>query len=116
MEIIESMILTHYFGVGGVNYYFLTIPVTISLSLYIFSYNNESSNAMISKIGSMTVGIYVIHPFIMSFMSWLIEFSKMNFILNNFLWRLLYTPLVFLLSLVAYMFLDRYKSKLSLNQ
>lgn len=112
-QIAERGILMKYYGLGtGENYYFSTIPLIICLILFVLTSKNLGKNSFFSKIGSTSVGIYVLHTFFISLVVNSLELFGLNYLFDRLLFQLLYTPSVFVISYVSYRSLQVIKRKI----
>ncbi|TCZ77525.1 acyltransferase [Paenibacillus albiflavus] len=116
-QLAERAILIQLFGQGlGENYYFSTIPLIICLILFVLSSQNLGKNSFITKIGSTTVGIYVLHTFYISLVVNSLDLFGFSYLLQNIFFQLIYTPSVFILSYISYRGLKLTKHKLKSYQ
>ena len=92
-------------------YFFSTIPSVFLLFLMALKYSDFGKNTIISKIGSQSVGIYLIHVFFLNAFSVIIVFFNMQYITSNILWNIFFTPFIFLISYFSYCVLQNLKKK-----
>jgi hypothetical protein len=97
-------------GVWG-NYYFFTILTTITLMLLVLT-NPMKRDSFINKVGANSVGIYVIHPLLISLSYIAINILQLKAVTHTLIWNLLFTPIIFILSYYSYQILQVIKLKL----
>ncbi|WP_214891720.1 hypothetical protein [Exiguobacterium sp. s142] len=103
LQIFERIITYNIFG-GSFGEYFIS---TIFLAFFIFllTIRNPSfgKNTFLTKWGRNSVGIFLIHPLVISLYYLIVNNLGIN-LQQYFIFHLLFTPLVFLLSYFIYSF------------
>ncbi|WP_161493814.1 acyltransferase [Virgibacillus necropolis] len=112
LQVMESFVTMKMLNGNGQNYFIATIPLIIVLFLAFIKHPNVGKGSFISKIGANAVGIYVSHIFIME----IIRHSMYRFGLSEFqgtvLWRIIFTPAVFIIAYFFYAGLQKGKPRL----
>lgn len=101
LQISESLLF------GRLTYSFGTIFITFILFAIILKNNNILQDSIINKIGSESLGIYLIHPMIIGIAYLAIYLLNMNYISNTIIWQILLTPIVFVTSYGIYIILQK---------
>jgi surface polysaccharide O-acyltransferase-like enzyme len=114
LQIAEGEIVTNHANGYWGNYYFFTILTAITLLLFSLT-NKKVYHPIINKIGANSVGIYVIHPLFISVSYIVINILNLKFITQTYIWNLLFTPFIFLISYFSYNLLQIVKSKIILS-
>lgn len=100
--------------IKSVDFYFSTIFLSISLFLFVIKNNQIGQNSFMSKIGSNSVGIYVLHTFFVDVT--FIIFSMIEVNVKEYpIFHLIFTPLVFAISYFCYSLLQKIKLKIKSN-
>ncbi|NOU95117.1 acyltransferase family protein [Paenibacillus sp. LMG 31456] len=124
LQIIERALLVKFFKGNLGDYFLSTILLTISLFFLVLSNSQIGKNSSIVKIGENSVGIYVIHVFFINITNLSIGLLNIEFMTKTIVWQLLGTPMVTLVSYIAYnqiqfikhfLLLDKNQSKISRN-
>lgn len=105
-----ELVVSHLKGIWG-NYYFFTIPTTVTL-LFIVHTKRNVYHRFVNKLGANSVGIYVIHPFFISVSHIAINIFHLQPLTHTFIWNLLFTPIIFIVSYSSYQGLQLIKYKL----
>lgn len=107
-SILERYIYVSSFkGVG--DYFISTIPLSILIfgiclvNPYLFK------DTIINKLGRHTLGIYVIHPLILSIVSLILLKLNIEIITDTIIWHVIYTPSVLIVSYLIYNMLQKLK-------
>ena len=101
-SILEGFVYANYFDGMG-DYYLSTIPLSLLLLGLAFR-KDESTNTPNTKLnflavlGRNSLLIYLVHPFIIELFYQLLTFINLGWLNDNMFWRLLYTPIVILVS------------------
>lgn len=111
MQVVEGIVLINYFDAPLGNYYLSTIPLCISLFAVALKSKGVSEKNILAKIGKDSVGIYVMHPIFLSSAIILVELLGIEFITDTFVWNILFTPAVLLISYICYMLIQKIKAK-----
>lgn len=93
------------------DYFISSIFVTVSLFLFVIYNPQFGENSILSKIGRNSLGIYVIHLFLINLVNTFFLILKLEFILESFIWNILYTPTIFFVSYYSYNFIQIVKRK-----
>lgn len=109
MQIFESIVLVNYFGAALGNYFITTIPITILLLFLIIKPNSPRINHVFSRVGQNTLGIFVIHPLLIYFVKFTIINLGLEKLTTSFIWNILYTPIIFMISYFLYSFIQYVK-------
>lgn len=108
VSIVERCLYLSIFKGAG-DYFISTIPLSI-LIFGICLVNTEIfKDTIINRIGKHTLGIYVIHPLILSIVSLVLLILNMEGITNTIIWQVVYTPIVLILSYLIYNMLCKLK-------
>ncbi|MFF2446510.1 acyltransferase [Neobacillus sp. NPDC058068] len=111
LQILEGeLLVSNLTGVWG-NYYFFTILTTITLMLFVLT-NPKKRHSFINKVGANSVGIYVIHPLLISLSYIAVNILQLKSITHTLIWNLLFTPIIFILSYYIYQILQVIKLKM----
>ena len=110
LQLAEGFILFEFSEGFWANYYFFTIPLTFFILLYAMK-NPSMKVPLLNKVGANSVGIYVIHVFFISFINQFIDLVSHDIDRSAFLWNLLYTPGIFVISYLSYQVLQEVKPK-----
>ncbi|RDZ52718.1 acyltransferase [Haloferax sp. Atlit-4N] len=97
---------------GGTNvakYTVGTFLLVFSVSMFVLSRPTLGQGTRLPELGTLSVGIYVVHPSILYSLTALSEFAKMSGvnIEQTIIWHLLLTPVVFLGALGIYVVFDK---------
>lgn len=106
LQISESILF------GRLTYSFSTIFITFILFAIILKNNNILQDSIINKIGSESLGIYLIHPMIIDIAYLAIYRLNMNYISNSIIWQILLTPIVFITSYGVYLIVNNSYSRI----
>ncbi|WP_093212644.1 acyltransferase family protein [Sediminibacillus albus] len=93
-------------------YFLSTIPLSLLLFLAVLKYNQTGRGTWINKIGRSTIGIFVIHPFIISVSHLLMEHYNILTWKEHFLYGILFVPFVFITSFIVYQWLQSVKKQI----
>ena len=87
-------------------YSFSTIFITIVLFIIFIKNDHILKDNIINKIGSESLGIYLIHPIIIDIIYLAIYIMNIGHISNSIIWQLLFTPIVFVTSYIIYLIIN----------
>ncbi|OZU88386.1 hypothetical protein CIL03_12115 [Virgibacillus indicus] len=102
IQVLEGYVTMKLWEGNAQNYFLATIPLIIILFMTIIKHNKLGKNTMISKIGANAVGIYVAHVFVMKFIGIMMTRFDLAYIEETIGWKLLFTPVVFILAYLMY--------------
>lgn len=120
-SLLEGFIYARYFDGMG-DYYLSTIPLSLLLiglafRKYESTESDESTVVTNSKLnflavlGRNSLLIYLIHPFIIEVFYQLLTFINLGWLNENMIWRLIYTPIVILVSYWLTLCINKLKPK-----
>ena len=109
VTIIERYIYMKKFAVVKGDYFISTIPIVIMIFGICLVKTSIMKNTYINKIGRNTLGIYVVHPLILSITSAILTVFGITGITSNIAWRILYTPTILIISLIIYRILYKFR-------
>ncbi|SDM54977.1 acyltransferase [Sediminibacillus halophilus] len=112
LEFIERYILVYRLEAPWGDYSLFSIPI-IALLLVLVEKNNFHFQPYLVKLGQNTLGVYVIHPILISFTTLLIDRLEWQSIRESFLWNLVYVPFLVTASSFIYILIQRYKLKIN---
>ena len=95
-QIIESFIF------NGITYSISTMIITFIIFIICIRHKDVLKDSLINKFGSLSLGVYIIHPMIIDIIYLLVNKFKLTNIEYSILCNLLLTPVVFLISLYLY--------------
>ena len=101
-QMIEGLMLIQFFSARLGNYYVATIPVSIAFMLLIMSKKIEAVPRALSRISRNTLGIYLLHPFLIKAIRVTLELNGWDGIKETLLWHTLYTPFIFIGTYLLY--------------
>ncbi|MGG1638201.1 acyltransferase [Paenibacillus sp. NRS-1760] len=104
LQISESWMLDSPSG-----YFISTIFLTISIFLFVLNNKPLGQNALISKIGSQSLGIYVMHVLVISLINFGLSTLNLSAVKEMVLFEILFAPVVFVISYFAYNVLQKLK-------
>jgi len=106
LQIFEAAILFNHFHSGRLIYDFFigTVPFGIGVFLLCMSVPDLGAGIAISKIGTLTLGIYVIHPFIMESLYFMRNY------MGILAWQIISVILIFFLSLILVNWIKKSKA------
>ncbi|MDQ0218776.1 acyltransferase [Peribacillus cavernae] len=109
LQVMEGYILDKVFS-GSHGEYFLS-TIFLTAFLFFFALNNKllGKGLLITKIGGDALGIYIVHVFFIDIVDLTLNSLGLNFISENLLWKLFETLIVFIISYIAYSFLQYLK-------
>ncbi|WP_218145935.1 hypothetical protein, partial [Bacillus sp. MUM 116] len=81
---------------GGNNYYLSTIFLTLICL---------GQGSLISKIGEKSLGIYVLHVFLINISNTILTHFDMNFLRETIFWNILFPLCIFIFSYYSYVFI-----------
>mgnify|MGYP000276257587 CR=1 FL=1 len=93
-------------------YSFSTIFITFTIFIIIIKNNYILQDNIINKIGSESIGIYLIHPIIIDIIYLVINKMNISSIANSNIWQILFTPIVFITSYVIYKIFKHFNYKI----
>lgn len=107
IQISERFILSNFYSAPGGEYFLSTIPLTISLFIFTII-KMDIKNLIFCKIGSRSVGIFVLHTFIISLIKDVIlgDFLFNQLITESLLGQVIFTPLIVFVSYLFYILLQ----------
>lgn len=113
IQIYEKIVIMNYSNdVSNPNYYITTPFLVISLFVFVLLSPSLGKGSKLSFIGSKTLGIYVIHTFFINTSVLSLELiGYYEIISETILWKLFFTPFVFVISFFSYSWLQALKSK-----
>ncbi|OAT81591.1 hypothetical protein A6P54_12515 [Bacillus sp. MKU004] len=91
------------------DYFISTIPVTLSLFLFAVVRPEVGKGSFLTKVGGTAVGIYVIHVFFIKIIRLIADVSGIGTLEETITWHVLFSPIVFILSYVSYLVLQKLK-------
>lgn len=101
-SLLEGFVYANFFDGMG-DYYLSTIPLSLLLLGLAFR-KDESTNTPNTKLnflavlGRNSLLIYLVHPFIIELFYQLLTFIDLGWLNDNMIWRLIYTPIVIVVS------------------
>lgn len=98
--------------IGRMTYSFSTIFITFTIFIIIIKNNYILQDNIINKIGSESIGIYLIHPIIIDIIYLVINKMNISSIANSNVWQILFTPIVFITSYVIYKIFKHFNYKI----
>jgi hypothetical protein len=111
LQVVEGdLIVSQFKGIWG-NYYFFTLPASITLLFFVLTKRNIYF-PLVNKLRANSVGIYVIHPLFISLSYIAINIFHLEALKNTFIWNLLFTPFIFIISYYSYRLLQIIKSRM----
>lgn len=87
---------------GAGNYFLSTIPLAILIFTLCLRQTDIFKNNIISRMGQHTLGVYLIHPMIISFINLVISMFDVNWLRNTTVWQICCVPIVYILSYLLY--------------
>ncbi|MCR8641076.1 acyltransferase [Paenibacillus sp. N1-5-1-14] len=109
-QMMERAYLLYQYGAGiGENYYFSTIPLIVSLILFVLASPALGKGTFVSKIGKTTVGIYVMHTFFISLVVNSLDLFGHKALLSNLMFQIVYTPSILIISYFSYIWVQKMK-------
>lgn len=108
VSIVERYIYTSIFKGDG-DYFISTIPLSILIFGLCLVNTELFEDTIISNLGKHTLGIYVIHPLILSIMSLVLLKLNIESIRSTIIWQIIYTPGVLIVSYLIYNTLQKLK-------
>lgn len=115
-SLVEGFVYAKYFDGMG-DYYLSTIPLSLLLLGLAFRKDDSSIEVLNSKLsflgvlGRNSLLIYLVHPFIIVLFYLLLDFINLGWLTSNMIWRLVYTPIVILLSYWLTLCINKLKTK-----
>jgi surface polysaccharide O-acyltransferase-like enzyme len=91
------------------DYFIFTLPITLSLFLLALYKPELGKGSLFTKIGAESVGIYVIHVFFIKVIKLIVDINQFSWVYETFIWNLIFTPLVLVLSYTSYSALQKLK-------
>ncbi|WP_430790302.1 acyltransferase [Virgibacillus flavescens] len=110
-QVVEAYITMVLLEGNAQNYFVTTIPLIFVIFLAIVKHPSIGKNSFISKIGANAVGIYVSHVFIMKFIRFIMYKNELSEIQNTLIWKLTFTPMVFIIAYFFYAGLQKLKKR-----
>ncbi|WP_072330296.1 transposase [Thermoactinomyces sp. DSM 45891] len=103
ISIVECYISIYYLNAVEREYFLATIITAPSIFLFCLSNPLLGKGSYLSKIGSKSVGVYVIHVFFIKLTIHISLLLKMREVIDmSIIWQIVYTPLVFIIAYIAY--------------
>ncbi|AYA77598.1 acyltransferase [Bacillus sp. Y1] len=109
-QMIERYILITQFAQPKGSYFLSTAFISLSLFLFVLKYSQLGKGSIINKIGSNSLGIFVIHVFFIGIINLSVNFLNLSYINNSVVWQSVYPLIVFVLSYVSYEWIQKVKS------
>ncbi|GEM_PF-330200 len=97
--------------IKSVDFYFSTVVLSISLLLFALKKSDLGRKSVLSRIGKNSVGIYVFHVFFIDFTISIFTFLEID-IKNYLSFHVIFTLLIFIVSIYFYKLLQTIKMKL----
>lgn len=110
IQIFERSILVNEFKGNSGNYFISTIFVTLTLFIMVLNNPNIGKNSFIAKVGANSLGIYVIHLIFIKMTQTILSFFSLTNITQSFGWIILYPLFIFIISYIAYNFIQFLKN------
>jgi peptidoglycan/LPS O-acetylase OafA/YrhL len=101
LQLFEMLLLAHWFNAPQGNYFIGTVPLSIGLLMLVISMPDIGRQSILPTLGKLSLGIYASHVI---FLLLLINFSGL---FNDILWQFIFTPAVYLLTLIFVYFLSQ---------
>lgn len=108
LSILERYVYLSRFKGDG-DYYITTIFISILIFAICLIDKELFKDTIINKLGKHTLGIYLIHPLILSITYLALLKLNMDWITKTVIWQIIYTPLVLILSYIIYNILNKIK-------
>lgn len=102
LQIVEYEILSRWRAAPVGDYFIATVPACLFLLLGIASRPDRGEITLTGKIGRGAIGIYLIHPLVIQAANLALNMIQKPEIRYTVAWALSFTPLVFLISYLAY--------------
>ncbi|MEC0302180.1 acyltransferase [Terribacillus saccharophilus] len=112
LQLLERTILVYVLDLPQGEYFISTIPLTIALLLLTTVVRSIGSHAIWSMMAKNIVGVYLIHTLWRSVINDNIRASQYAAIEHTFLWGILYAPILFVISYLTYILIQKAKVKL----
>lgn len=112
LQVLEGFITLEVFDGKEENYFISTIPLVTVLFLLVLKHSQLGKGSIFTKIGANAVGIYVSHIFIMESLRILMHRMDLAEVEDTLLWKVMLTPIVFILAYIFYNQLQYMKRKL----
>lgn len=112
LQVLEGFITLQLYDGKAENYFLSTIPLVMVLFLLVLKHSQLGRDSFLTKIGANAVGIYVSHVFIMESIRILIYRMDLTQVEDTFLWKVVFTPIVFILAYIFYHQLQDKKRKI----
>ncbi|MBD1382321.1 acyltransferase [Metabacillus arenae] len=101
LQVMEAFVLDKLLPGSHGEYFLSTIFLTAFLFYFVLTNNQSGKGLFVTKIGRNSLGIYVIHAFIINVFNMVLEALHID-LANHFLWNLVYTLFIFIISYFAY--------------
>lgn len=108
MSIVERFLYLWKFNSSG-EYFVSTIPLAIFIFCVCLVHTSLLKNSIINKLGRHTLGIYLVHPLVLSIVTLLLTKLDIVWISNTVIWQIVYPLAVLIISVVIYSALQKIK-------
>ncbi|MFY0760505.1 acyltransferase [Metabacillus dongyingensis] len=109
LQVMEGYILEKILSGSHGEYFISTIFLTVFLFSFALNNNQLGKGLFLTKIGSNALGIYIIHVFFIKIIDLGLNILELKSITENLVWTQLYTLFIFVISYLAYSFLQYLK-------
>jgi surface polysaccharide O-acyltransferase-like enzyme len=106
VQILEGVVTLQLYDGKAENYFISTIPLVVILFLVVLKHSQFGKSSVLTKIGANAVGIYVTHVFIIEGIHILMHRMAWSQVEDMLLWKVLFTPIVFMLAFIFYKILQ----------
>ncbi|WP_153462973.1 acyltransferase [Sediminibacillus terrae] len=87
-------------------YFFITIPLSLAIFAALLKYRNIGEGTLINKIGRNTIGIFVIHPLVISLSHLVLAALGLEWWKQHILYGVMFVPFVYVSSYFLYQLLQ----------
>jgi surface polysaccharide O-acyltransferase-like enzyme len=108
-QIVERAVTVYVLDGKIGDYFILTIPITVSLFLFVMRKPELGASSVFTKIGRGSIGIYVIHVFYIKFINLTIDVLGISTINETVLWNILLSPVILIVSYLSYRMIQKVK-------
>lgn len=112
LQVMEGYILDKILPGRHGEYFISTIFLTVFLFAFALNNKHFGKGLFITKIGGNALGIYIIHVFFIKLVEMTLNILDMKSISSNLVWNQLYMLFIFIISYIAYSFLQYLKQTL----
>ncbi|WP_191562578.1 acyltransferase [Metabacillus idriensis] len=109
LQVAEGYILEKILSASHGEYFISTIFLTLFLFSFALNNNQLGKGLLATKIGSNALGIYIIHVFFIKIIEMGVNVLGLKSMTENLIWTQLFTLFIFVISYVAYNFLQSIK-------